>query len=416
MAGLENIILYCTLFVSLFFEVFLLITYLEVRSELKLEEVSLEKDLDIYPAVTIMVPAFNEETTIAATVDSLLALDYPQDKLTFLLIDDGSSDKTLEVMNKYKSHPQVKVFTKENEGSKFSALNFGLQYVETELVGCLDADSFVAPYALKRIVPYFADMSVKAVTPSIQIHEPKTMLQYLQRVEYSWGIFLRRMLSHLGAMYVTPGPFSIFRTRVFKDLGGYKHAHHTEDMEIALRMQRHGYKIVNSHTAHVYTVAPASLPSLYKQRVRWAYGFINNALDYKDMYFNRKYGHIGIFILPIASLSIFTTIYSAGHLLSKFAGKVWDAVTKITTAGLSTSLHMPKLDWYFLDTSIISFIAAGAVIGSTLILFLAIRLAEGKFKFRKEIFYYLLIYMFIVPLWQTKALFNTITRKKESWR
>jgi cellulose synthase/poly-beta-1,6-N-acetylglucosamine synthase-like glycosyltransferase len=224
------------------------------------------------------------------------------------------------------------------------------------------------------------------------------------------------MLSHLGAMYVTPGPFSIFRTRVFKDLGGYKHAHHTEDMEIALRMQRHGYKIVNSHTAHVYTVAPASLPSLYKQRVRWAYGFINNALDYKDMYFNRKYGHIGIFILPIASLSIFTTIYSAGHLLSKFAGKVWDAVTKITTAGLSTSLHMPKLDWYFLDTSIISFIAAGAVIGSTLILFLAIRLAEGKFKFRKEIFYYLLIYMFIVPLWQTKALFNTITRKKESWR
>lgn len=416
MAGLENIILYCTLFVSLFFEVFLLITYLEVKGEIRLEEESLTQDLDTYPAVTVMVPAFNEETTIAATVDSLLSLDYPKDKLTFLLIDDGSSDKTLEVMNQYKSNPQVKVFTKKNEGSKFSALNFGLQYVETELVGCLDADSFVAPYALKRIVPYFADASVKAVTPSIQIHEPRTMLQYLQRVEYSWGIFLRRMLSHLGAMYVTPGPFSIFRTQVFRDLGGYKHAHHTEDMEIALRMQRHGYKIVNSHTAHVYTVAPAQLPALYKQRVRWAYGFINNALDYKDMYFNRKYGHIGIFILPIASLSIFTTIYSAGHLFSKFANKIGDAVTKVTTAGFSTSLHMPKFDWYFLDTSIISFIALGAVLGSMLILFLAIRLAEGRFKFRKEILYYLLIYMFIVPLWQTKALLNTITRKKESWR
>src|SRR5690606_33425680 len=139
---------------------------------------------------------------------------------------------------------------------KYTALNLGLQHVDTDLVGCLDADSFVHPEALNRIVPYFDKKDVMAVTPAIKIHEPRSLLQIVQKVEYSWGIFLRKMLSYLGAIYVTPGPFSIFRTAVFKKLGGYKHAHFTEDFEIALRMQSHSMKIANAHDAHVYTVAP----------------------------------------------------------------------------------------------------------------------------------------------------------------
>lgn len=412
--GIQEIVLYCSLFISLFFEVFLLITYLEVREEIKLEE-NIDKSITHFPAVTIIVPSYNEEKTISGTVNSLLSLDYPKDKFSLILIDDGSKDKTWEVMKSFESNPQIRIFRKEN-GGKYTALNFALEHVESEFVGCLDADSFVAPYALKRIMPYFDKPEVMAVTPSIKVHEPKTVLQYIQRVEYSWGIFLRRMLSAMNAMYVTPGPFSIFRTQVFRDLGGYRHAHHTEDMELALRMQKSGYKIVNSPMAHVYTVTPGKLKNLYTQRVRWAYGFINNAFDYRDMYFNRQYGHIGIFILPIATLSIFSTIYAAGHVLMKFGGRASDFITRYRVAGFNPEWNGINFDWYFLNTTTVSFLAVSAFLMSLVIIFLSLGMADGKPKFRKEIIYYLVLYMFIVPLWQSKAIYSTIFKRSITWR
>src|SRR6185503_19075822 len=127
-----------TLFVSLFVEVFLLISYFEIREEVKEEMRVTNAPLARYPSVSIIVPAYNEEVTVAATVESLLKLDYPTDKLELLLVDDGSTDKTHEVLNQFASYSQVRVFTKQNEGSKFAALNYALSHVRTELVGCLD--------------------------------------------------------------------------------------------------------------------------------------------------------------------------------------------------------------------------------------------------------------------------------------
>jgi poly-beta-1,6-N-acetyl-D-glucosamine synthase len=416
MAGVQSIILYSTLFVSLFFEVFLLITYFEVRDEIKFEKDHTLKEPKSFPSVTIIVPSFNEEKTVKATVESLLKLNYPKDKLTLLLIDDGSTDNTLKVLNTFKDNPQVRVFSKQNEGSKFAALNFGLTKTDTDLVGCLDADSFVDPNALKHIVPYFDDKGVMAVTPSIKVHDPKTILQQVQKIEYNWGIFLRRILASIDALYVTPGPFSIFRTQVFRDLGGYKHAHHTEDMEMALRMQKNRYRIVNSLSAHVYTVAPEQLKSLYKQRVRWSYGFLNNAIDYKEMFFNKKYGHIGFFVLPIATLSVFTTMYAASRLIWGATKTVWKSYE--LHAATNWSLHAPKLnfDWFYWNTSLSAVLGTIAVIFALGMLLLALRTAEGKTRIGKDLVYYLSIYMFIVPLWMGKALYNTIFGRSITWR
>lgn len=416
MEAIQSIILYIVLFISLFFEVFLLLTYLEIKDELKNELRESGKEPLRYPSVTIIVPSFNEEKTVRATVESLLKLDYPKDKLTLFLIDDGSTDNTLEVLNTFKNNPQVRVFSKPNEGSKFAALNFGLARTESELVGCLDADSFVDSQALKHIVPYFDNEEVMAVTPSIRVHEPKTVLQHVQKIEYNWGIFLRRMLASMNALYVTPGPFSIFRTQVFRDLGGYKHAHHTEDMEMALRMQRHRYKIVNSLGAHVYTVTPEKLKTLYKQRVRWSYGFLNNAIDYRDMYFNKQYGHIGFFVLPIATVSIFSTMFAAGNFVVNTAKNAWKNYELY--AATNWSFHMPtlSLDWFYWDTNYTSVLASIAVILAISMLLIALRLAEGRMRIGKDIIYYLSIYMFIVPLWMGKALYNTVFGRSITWR
>lgn len=414
---LFDLILYTTLFISLFFEVFLLITYFEIRDEVKLEKDHVALDLLTYPSVSIIVPSYNEERTVRATIESLLKLDYPKDKITLLLVDDGSTDGTLAVLNEYKNIPYVEVMTKQNEGSKFSALNFALSHVTTELVGCLDADSFVDSQALKKIVPYFADAETMAVTPAVRIHDPKTFFQRIQHVEYMWGVLLRRVLASINGLYVTPGPFSIFRIRVFEDLGGYAFAHHTEDMEMALRMQKNGYKIANSPGAYVYTVGPDKLKSLYKQRVRWSYGFLNNAVDYRDMYFNKKYGAFGLFVLPIATFSIFSTLFAAIQLVWHYLAKIPDVITKYQAVGIgSPSMPHVSFNWFFVNTGTGSLLTMVAVMLSLTILAFALDLTEGKVRLSRGVVFYLTIYIFIVPLWLAKATYATVRRQPITWR
>lgn len=417
-----NAFLYGSLFLSLFFEVFLLITYFEVREELKRENTlvaarcSGASPVSFYPSVTVIVPCFNEEKTVTATVNSILALDYPQDKLVITIVDDGSTDGTWQVIQKFAHDPRIKLLQKTNEGSKHHAVNAALANVSTDLVGCLDADSFVTPLALKQIIPYFDDPSVMAVTPSIKIHEPKGILQYIQKVEYMWSIFLRRMLSALGALYVTPGPFSIFRTQVFRDLGGYKRAHLTEDMEMAMRMQKNHYKIVNSHNAHVYTVAPKKLKALVKQRVRWTYGFLNNAIDYRELFFNKRYGNMGLFIMPIATLSMGTSLVMVSRLVGEFLSNAWKYVTRLEVAGFSTKFSWPSFDWYFFNTGTVSLLVGMALLLTLFIIVLAIRMADGRFRLSRALFYYLFIYAFLTPLWLVQTLWKTALRREVSWR
>lgn len=176
---------YAALFFALFFEVFLLISFFEKRPEVK--SPGLPKR---YPTVAVLVPCWNKGATLAPTIHSLLQLDYPKDKLSIVIIDDGSTDNTWEAAQEFASNPQVKLYRKENEGSKFSALNFGLAHTDSELVGCLDADSFVEKDALIEMVKAFeADPEAYAAAPSMKVNQPRTMLELMQAVEYTFGIF-----------------------------------------------------------------------------------------------------------------------------------------------------------------------------------------------------------------------------------
>src|SRR3989338_9296130 len=130
MVGLQTLILYCSLFVSLFFEVFLLITYLEVREELDLEGKHLGKNIREFPTVTIIVPCFNEERTVGNTIRSLLDLDYPKEKLSIIAVDDGSTDGTRRALASFERRHQISVLSKKN-GGKHTALNLALEKVES---------------------------------------------------------------------------------------------------------------------------------------------------------------------------------------------------------------------------------------------------------------------------------------------
>lgn len=409
---MNNILAYILLFSALYFEVFLLITYFEVRKKIKssvFDEISNSK----LPSVSIIVPCWNEENTILKTVFSLLKLDYPREKLSIIVVDDGSTDKTWNVLQRFNRNKQITLLKKEN-GGKHTAVNLGISVSKSDLVGCLDADSFVHPQALKRIANRFSDSSVMAVTPSMKINNPQNYLELIQKVEYVIGIFIRKIFSHLNALYITPGPFSIFRREVFAMIGEYKKAHNTEDLEMALRMQKNRMRIDNAHDAYVFTTAPNTLRKLYKQRVRWTYGFLKNAIDYRKMFFRPEYGHLGVMILPLAGFSIFSSLYFAGTVLFDSIKSALLKIEEIRTVGLSWTGF--NLDLFYIDTRVMVFLTLAALMGTVAIIFISRSLAQERMRPGKELVYFLAIYSIIVPFWMARAVFNVIFAKSTKWR
>ncbi|MEI8175003.1 MAG: glycosyltransferase family 2 protein, partial [bacterium] len=210
MASTSSVIFYILSFLSVYVQVFFLVTFFERKNKILVRKGVIS--LPEYPGVTIIVPCYNEGETIRGTIESLLDLDYPKDKLKLIIIDDGSKDNTWQIIKEFEKYPNIKVFHKKN-GGKYTALNLGLQYLDTPFVGCLDADSFVDSEALKRIITHFDDKNTMAVAPSVVVYNPKNILQGAQKAEYDMAIYTKKMLAFLGGIHVTPGPFSIFRKR-----------------------------------------------------------------------------------------------------------------------------------------------------------------------------------------------------------
>jgi len=405
-------IIYFLTFLSVYVQVFFLITFLERRKNILVRTDRIE--LDEYPGVTIIVPCYNEERTIAATVDSLLHLDYPKDKLQIFVVDDGSKDNTWQLIQEFTKYENVKVFHKKN-GGKYTALNLGLEKVETPFVGCLDSDSFVDSQALKRIMTYFLDKDTMAVAPSIIVDKPKNILQGAQKAEYDMAVYNKKMLAFLGGIHVTPGPFSIFRKKVFDDLGPYRHAHNTEDQEIALRMQEHHYKIEHCPDAYVYTIAPNTVKKLYRQRLRWIYGFIRNAIDYRRLLFKKRYGTIAFFTLPSGIVSVLAVIFLFIMLSYNLISFIAHKIMQINVVGFSNTFSGSNFDLFFFDAKTIVFISIILYTSIIISLLIGRSIIEGKTRVSFDIFYFMIIYSVIAPFWILKALFNAARSKETSW-
>ena len=410
MSDIPTIIVYILLFISLYFEVFLLITFLEYRPKLLKHR---QHTLKHFPSVTIIVPCYNEAGTVRDTILSILKINYPKDKLRVIAVNDGSVDSTAKALAHFDIYPQVTILHKEN-GGKHTALNYALRHVTSDLVGCLDADSFVDEEALIEIVKYFTDKNIMAVTPAIKVFKPKGLLQKIQKTEYELGIFIRRTFTFLDSLFVIPGPFSIFRTTVFKRLGNYKKAYNTEDLEIALRMQSHRFKIENAHTAHVYTVVPNTLRGLFRQRLRWTYGFLKNIFDYRFMFFKRQYGDLGFLVLPVAVLSIFSALFFAGlltvHLLSQAVIKI----VEFQSVGLGLT-GVPTFEWFYINTHSILFLIYTLILLTTVLIILGKKLSAEKQVWSIDLFYYLFIYGLLAPFWLATAVYNAALSKESSW-
>jgi cellulose synthase/poly-beta-1,6-N-acetylglucosamine synthase-like glycosyltransferase len=185
-------------------------------------------------------------------------------------------------------------------------------------------------------------------------------------------------------------------------------------MEIAMRMQKNNMKIGNAHDAFIYTVIPTGFRALYKQRLRWVYGFLKNAIDYRDMFFKPQYGNLGMVVLPAAGFSVFSTMYFFGTTIFSWINSLIIKIKEISTIGFSWQGF--NFDFFYMNTNVIVFVSIIAVLGTLLIIVNSRGLAEEKNKFGFDSVLFLIFYAMLAPIWMVKAVYNVIFVKETKWR
>ena len=221
--------------------------------------------------VTVMIPAFNEELVIERAVRGVLA--STEVRVEVIVIDDGSSDDTSEVVaSAFAQDPRVKLLTLEN-GGKARALNHALGLATGEIVIALDADTQFEPTTIARLARWFEDSAIGAVAGNAKVGNRVNLLTKFQAVEYITAQNLeRRALARLNAMSVVPGAVGAWRLAAIREVGGYPDDTLAEDQDLTIAIQRAGWKVTYDQYAVAWTESPETARGLAKQRFRWAFG------------------------------------------------------------------------------------------------------------------------------------------------
>ncbi len=265
------------------------------------------------PFVSFLVPAYDEEKGLRFAVEALVKIDYPREKKEILIINDGSKDNTGKIARELeKEHIEVILFDKPNSG-KADSLNQAVKRAKGELVAVVDADSYPQPDALKRMVGYFQEEGVAAVTSRVLVKNKDNWLSRFQVLDYSIIAWTRKLLDFVDSVYVTNGPLSVYRKSIVQKVGGFDPKNLTEDIEITWHILSKGYKTRMSYSAIVYTTVPSDLKLWIKQRVRWNLGGLQTIQKYWRTIFRK--GAFGNFVIPYVSSSFLLALVGIGLLL-----------------------------------------------------------------------------------------------------
>ena len=356
-SGLFNIILdyinvVFLVFTVLLFTLFSAMGYLSTRNSIHYKHKNSFGDLSkvmaspLAPGITIIAPAYNEGLTIVENIRSLLSLQYVNYEV--MVVNDGSKDDTLQKMieaydlekierkidpdwrskpirgiykSKQRSFSKLTVIDKEN-GGKSDALNTGIQLSEMKYVGCIDVDCLLLPDALLHVVKSFFQRTKKKVIAVggviriansckisggklEEIRLPKNWLAKFQLLEYTRSFLLGRMAwGRIDSLLIISGAFGFFDRQIALAVGGYDTGTVGEDMEIVFRMRRYMHERNIPYTVEYipdplcWTEVPESAKILVNQRDRWARGNLETLYTHKDMFFNPKFGRLGMLSYP----------------------------------------------------------------------------------------------------------------------
>ena len=249
------------------------------------------------PEVSILIPAYNEEGVIVDTVRAALASKYA--KLEVLVVDDGSTDRTAELVRaNFGRDRRVRLLLQTNHG-KPTALNHALGEAIGEIVVSIDADTIVDPDAVPRLVRHFAEPSVGAVAGNVKVMNRNRWITRWQALEYITSQNLeKRAFDLLNCIPVVPGAVGAWRTDLLRSHDGFSGDTVAEDTDLTLTIRRNGWKILYDEDAIGRTEVPDTVNALVRQRFRWTFGTLQAVWKHRDTAGKPRYGTLGWIAIP----------------------------------------------------------------------------------------------------------------------
>jgi poly-beta-1,6-N-acetyl-D-glucosamine synthase len=295
------------------------------------------------PGVTALVAAYNEQPVIERTLAAILAQDYPG-PLRVLVIDDGSTDGTREVVLGVASRDERVALVAADHGGKAAALNLGLACASTPLIATVDADTLPVPSALRRIVTRLLvdPEGTVAVAGSVLVRNSRDgLVARMQEWDYQLGIAaVKRQQALLGATLVAQGAFSVYRTDAMRLAGGWPDRI-GEDIVATWALIERGGRVAFEPTAVAFTLVPTSFRRFTVQRQRWARGMIEGLNTHGTALLRRR----GYWVHSVAADAIFpfldlayTLAFPAGLVLAAFGN--FAVVGPLTLAVLPLNVAM----------------------------------------------------------------------------
>lgn len=258
------------------------------------------------PPVSVVIAAYNEEAVIAKTLLSLTRTTY-RSVVELVVVDDGSRDGTAEVVAGMMARdPRIRLLRQRNAG-KAEALNNGFRQARGEVVVTLDADTVFMPGTVGNLVRHFlaGGEKVGAVCGVVKVGNLRSLLSRWQALDYLTQLGVERGAQDLlRGIMVVPGACAAWRRSAVLGACGFSSSTLTEDCDMAVTLQRRGYRVVQEDEAVSLTEVPETAAELVRQRFRWLYGNIQVIWRHRSMILRPAHGWLGMVTLPAAVMSV----------------------------------------------------------------------------------------------------------------